>query len=153
MNHPPEAQSGDHITCALISAPGFHGAWATYLGFYWRTQKWLWCCPDSPAPICCPGSHQPGFLQGWLLFSFQVERKLCVLVSPLELRPPAEVVLEGRALCHGPFQLPGCSAVRSPEKSLWHSVLELDLLEHGNWWKPSLHNAFPTYRQWCLAQS
>lgn len=59
----------------------------------------------------------------------------------------AVVVLEGRAMCHGPFQLSGWSAVRSPafcvwERSLWHSVLELDLLETGPWWKPSLHNTF-----------
>lgn len=32
-------------------------------------------------------SHHAGFLQCWSVFSSQVERKLCVLVPPLELRP------------------------------------------------------------------
>lgn len=81
MNHPPVAQSGDDIACTLNSAPGFWGAWATYLGFCWRNQKRPWCCPDSPAPICCPGSHHTGFLQCWLLFLCRLKEN-CVCLYP-----------------------------------------------------------------------
>lgn len=140
----------------LGSAPDFWGAWPAYLGFCWRKQKQPWCCPDSPAPICCPGSHHTGFLQCWLLFSFQVESKLYVLVCPLELRPPWWYCKGGLCAMALFSSLAGVLwgvqrfvCVRNPSGI----VLELDLLEIGPWWKPSLHNTFPTYRQWWLAQS
>lgn len=77
--------------------------------------------------------------------SLQVERKLCVLVSPLELGPPWWCWKGGPCAMALLISLAGVLwAVQHfvCERSLWHSVLELDLLETGPWWKPSLHNTF-----------
>lgn len=99
MNQPPKAQSGDDdITCALSSAPGFWGAWTTYLGFCWRKQKWPWCCPYPPAPICCPGSHQSGFLQCFCSLSRLEENCVC-LYPPWSWGHHGGTVREGCVPC------------------------------------------------------
>lgn len=145
VNHPPEAQSGDDITCALSSAPGFGGAVSHIFRILLKeTEVTLVLSRFSSSHLLpwLPSLWVPAVL----LFSFQAGRKLCVLVSPLELRLPWWYCKGGLCAMALFSSLAGVWAVQHfvYERNPSGILLELDLLETGPWWKPSLHNTLPT---------
>lgn len=132
LNCPAEAQSGDGITWALSSASGFWGAeglvWASVEGNDLSVTQILQL-PSAALAAIMLDFHSGGFYY----LSRLKEKHVCLNGFPLEPRPPWWHYKGG----HCAMAFFSLSTARSPaafclwEKSLWHSVLELDLLETG----------------------